>query len=43
MVGYLPCVLKSMTNNIHHLSFGCHIAVGDMAPGFHEVGSHFHW
>ena len=39
MVGYLPCVLKSMTNDIHRLSFGRHVAVGDVAPGFHKVGS----
>ena len=39
MVGYLPCVLKSTTNNIHCLSFGRHVTVSDVAPGFHEVGS----
>ena len=38
MVGYLPCVLNSMTNDIRRLSFGRHVAVGDVAPGFHEVG-----
>ena len=41
--GDLPCVLKSTTNNIHHLLFGCHITIGDVAPGFHDVGSQFHW
>ena len=39
MVGYLPCVLKSTTNDIHRLSFGRHVTVSDVAPGFHEVGS----
>ena len=38
MVGYLPCVLKSTMNNICRLSFGRHVAVSDVAPGFHEVG-----
>ena len=38
MVGYLLCVLKSTTNDIRRLSFGRHVAVGDVAPGFHEVG-----
>ena len=41
MVGYLPCVLNSTTNDICRLSFGRHIAVGDVAPGFHEVGGRF--
>ena len=39
MVGYLPCALNSTTNDIRHLSFGRHVAVGDVAPGIHEVGS----
>ena len=38
MVGYLPCALNSTTNDIHRLSFGRHVAVGDVAPGFHKVG-----
>ena len=38
MVGYLPCVLNTMMNDICHLLFGCHVAVSDVAPGFHEVG-----
>ena len=42
MVGHLPCVLNSTTNNIRHLLFGCHVAVGDVAPGFHDVGSCFY-
>ena len=37
MVGYLLCVLKSMMNDIRRSSFGHHVAVGDVAPGIHEV------
>ena len=38
MVGYLLCVLKSTTNDIRRSSIGRHVAVGDVAPGIHEVG-----
>ena len=38
MVGYLPCVLNSTTNDIRCLSFGRHVTVGDVAPKFHKVG-----
>ena len=39
MVGYLLCVLKSTTNDIRRLSFGRHVAVSDVAPRIHKVGS----